>query len=115
MGGFCLLVKLHREGSAPAACAADLFLDKGVELVDGGSVINGPTLSSVYLSDNLFQILINASIFSDYSFLLSSNRFKTSCNFPSSVGWSVHQTIGPHFVWSPKELLKEGLSPAWSY
>ena len=27
MGGFCLLVELHQEGSAPAACAADLFLD----------------------------------------------------------------------------------------
>ena len=26
MGGFCLLVELHREGSAPAACAAVLFL-----------------------------------------------------------------------------------------
>ena len=26
MGGFCLLVELHREGSAPAACAAGLFL-----------------------------------------------------------------------------------------
>ena len=25
MGGLCLLVKLHREGSAPAACAAALF------------------------------------------------------------------------------------------
>ena len=25
MGGLCLLVKLHREGSAPAACAAGLF------------------------------------------------------------------------------------------
>ena len=25
MGGFCLLVKLHREWSAPAACAAGLF------------------------------------------------------------------------------------------
>ena len=25
MGGLCLLVKLHREGSAPAACAARLF------------------------------------------------------------------------------------------
>ena len=25
MGGFCLLVELHREGSAPAACAAGLF------------------------------------------------------------------------------------------
>ena len=25
MGGFCLLVELHREGSAPAACAAVLF------------------------------------------------------------------------------------------
>ena len=24
--GFCLLVELHREGSAPAACAAGLFL-----------------------------------------------------------------------------------------
>ena len=25
MGGFCLLVDMHREGSAPAACAAGLF------------------------------------------------------------------------------------------
>ena len=25
-GGFCPLVELHREGSAPAACAAGLFL-----------------------------------------------------------------------------------------
>ena len=25
MGGFCLLVELHQEGSAPAACAAGLF------------------------------------------------------------------------------------------
>ena len=25
MGRFCLLVELHREGSAPAACAAGLF------------------------------------------------------------------------------------------
>ena len=25
MGGFCLLVELHREGSVPAACAAGLF------------------------------------------------------------------------------------------
>ena len=25
MGGFCPLVELHREGSAPAACAAGLF------------------------------------------------------------------------------------------
>ena len=25
MGGFCLLVELRREGSAPAACAAGLF------------------------------------------------------------------------------------------
>ena len=25
-GGFCLLVELHREGSAPAACAAGMFL-----------------------------------------------------------------------------------------
>ena len=25
MGGFCLLVELHREGSAPAACAAGLL------------------------------------------------------------------------------------------
>ena len=28
MGVFCLLVELHREGSAPAACAAGLF--KGI-------------------------------------------------------------------------------------
>ena len=27
MGGFCLLVELHQEGSAPAACAAGLFHD----------------------------------------------------------------------------------------
>ena len=40
-GGFCPMVELHREGSAPAACAAGLLLDKVVELVDGGSVING--------------------------------------------------------------------------
>ena len=26
MGGFFLLVELHREGSAPAACAAGLFI-----------------------------------------------------------------------------------------
>jgi len=26
MGGFCQLVELHRERSAPAACAAGLFL-----------------------------------------------------------------------------------------
>ena len=26
MGGFCLLVELHGEGSAPAACAAGLLL-----------------------------------------------------------------------------------------
>ena len=26
MGGFCLLVELHQEGSAPAACAAGLFI-----------------------------------------------------------------------------------------
>ena len=26
MGGFCLLVELHQEGSVPAACAAGLFL-----------------------------------------------------------------------------------------
>ena len=26
MGGFCLLVELHREGSAPAASAAGLFV-----------------------------------------------------------------------------------------
>ena len=25
MGGFCLLVELHRDGSAPADCAAALF------------------------------------------------------------------------------------------
>ena len=25
MAGLCLIVKLHREGSAPAACAAGLF------------------------------------------------------------------------------------------
>ena len=25
-GGFCLLVELHRGGSAPAACAAGLFI-----------------------------------------------------------------------------------------
>ena len=25
MGGFCLLLELHREGSAPAACVAGLF------------------------------------------------------------------------------------------
>ena len=25
MGGFCLLMELHRKGSAPAACAAGLF------------------------------------------------------------------------------------------
>ena len=28
MGGFCLLVELHRKGSAPAACAAGLFINK---------------------------------------------------------------------------------------
>ena len=28
MGGFCLLVELHREGSAPAACAAGLFIHR---------------------------------------------------------------------------------------
>ena len=27
MGEFCLLAELHREGSAPAACAAGLFND----------------------------------------------------------------------------------------
>ena len=27
-GGFCLLVELHLEGSAPAACAAGLFQNK---------------------------------------------------------------------------------------
>ena len=27
MGRFCLLVELHREGSAPAACAAGLLLE----------------------------------------------------------------------------------------
>ena len=26
MGGFCLLVELHREGSAPAACTAGFLL-----------------------------------------------------------------------------------------
>ena len=31
MGGFCPLVELHREGSAPAACAAGLFI-KSVSL-----------------------------------------------------------------------------------
>ena len=29
---FCLLVELHREGSAPAACAAGLFLDKVMQI-----------------------------------------------------------------------------------
>ena len=28
MGGFCLLVELHREGSVPAACAGGLFFNK---------------------------------------------------------------------------------------
>ena len=28
MGGFCLLVELHREGSAPAVCRAGFFLSK---------------------------------------------------------------------------------------
>ena len=28
MGGFCLLVELYREGSAPGACAAGLFISK---------------------------------------------------------------------------------------
>jgi hypothetical protein len=28
MGGFSLIVELHREGSAPAACAAGLFLQQ---------------------------------------------------------------------------------------
>ena len=26
-GGFCLLMELHREGCAPAACAASLFIE----------------------------------------------------------------------------------------
>ena len=30
MGGFCLLVELHREGSAPAACAAGLFQNEPI-------------------------------------------------------------------------------------
>ena len=30
MGDFCLLVELHREGSAPAACEAGLFQNKGL-------------------------------------------------------------------------------------
>ena len=59
---------------------------------------------------HLFQILIDASIFSDYLFLLSLSRLKSAATFQSSVGWSVHQTIGSHFVRSPKELSKEGLS-----
>ena len=28
MGGFSLMVKLHQEGSVPAACAAGLFLQQ---------------------------------------------------------------------------------------
>ena len=35
MSGFCPLVELHREGSAPAACAAGLF--------NGKKVPRGPT------------------------------------------------------------------------
>ena len=31
-GGFYLLVELHREGSAPAACAAGLFLKDYINL-----------------------------------------------------------------------------------
>ena len=30
MGGFCLLVVLHQEGSAPAACAAGYFFCENV-------------------------------------------------------------------------------------
>ena len=36
-GRFCLLVELHREGSAPAACAAGLFL-KGHALIMLGNL-----------------------------------------------------------------------------
>ena len=32
-GGFCLLVELRREGSAPAACAAGLFIKKDKNLI----------------------------------------------------------------------------------
>ena len=44
MGGICLLVELHREGSAPAACAAGLFFSPSLKtllycnrLVPGGT------------------------------------------------------------------------------
>ena len=32
-GGFCQLVELHREGSAPAACAVGLFIDQSRNLM----------------------------------------------------------------------------------
>ena len=35
MGGFCPLLELHREGSAPAACAADLFFPATVYVLLG--------------------------------------------------------------------------------
>ena len=53
MGGFCLLVELHREGSAPAACAAGLFFKK----VCFTGVIN-PKQTSNYESSFLFKTIL---------------------------------------------------------
>ena len=42
MGDFCLLAELHQEGSAPAACAAGLFLKIAAQIIFKMYVFSGP-------------------------------------------------------------------------
>ena len=48
MGGFCLLVELHREGSVPAACAVGLF--------------NQTQMKMTYLSRSLPNMKFNGKV-----------------------------------------------------
>ena len=59
MGGFCLLVELHREGFAPAACAACLFLSRTVDTI---LQTCSAFILIVHLVTNLEIILWNVSL-----------------------------------------------------
>ena len=67
MGELCLLVKLHREGSAPAACAAGLF-----------------TLDTVFKPANIHydrqvKLFITTSVLKHITFKYITKPYKSVC------------------------------------